>query len=97
DEVDSILIDEARTPLIISGSVEDSSATYKKVDTIIPKLQQQAYAEKDQLTIPEGKDGYIKRGDYIIDEKNRSVELTEQGHEKIENALREIGLLDEFD
>jgi len=97
DEVDSILIDEARTPLIISGSVEDRSATYKKINTIIPRLQQQAYAEKDQLEIPEGKEGYVKRGDYVIDEKNRSVELTEEGHEKIEDALREIGLLDEFE
>ncbi len=97
DEVDSILIDEARTPLIISGAVEDSSATYKKINTIIPRLQQQAYAEKEQLAIPEGKDGYIKRADYVIDEKNRSVELTEQGHVKIEEALREIALLDEYD
>jgi preprotein translocase subunit SecA len=92
DEVDSILIDEARTPLIISGSVEDRSATYKKINTIIPRLQQQTYAEKEQLEIPEGKEGYIKRADYIIDEKNRAVELTEEGHEKIEDALREIGL-----
>lgn len=97
DEVDSILIDEARTPLIISGAVEDSSATYKKINTVIPRLQEQAYAEKDQLAIPEGKEGYITRGDFVIDAKNRSVELTEQGHEKIEEALQEIGLLDEFE
>lgn len=97
DEVDSILIDEARTPLIISGSVEDSSATYKKINTIIPRLKPQAYAEKEQLEIPEGKEGYITRGDFVIDEKNRSVELTEQGHEKIEEELKQLGLLDEFE
>jgi preprotein translocase subunit SecA len=97
DEVDSILIDEARTPLIISGPVEDSSATYKKVNTIIPRLEQQEYAEKEQLAIPEGREGYIERADYVIDEKNRSVELTEHGHEKIELALQELGLLGEYD
>jgi preprotein translocase subunit SecA len=97
DEVDSILIDEARTPLIISGPVEDSSATYKKINTIIPRLKPQAFAEKEQLAIPEGKEGYIERGDFTIDEKNRSVELTEQGHEKIEQELQQIGLFDEFE
>ncbi len=97
DEVDSILIDEARTPLIISGQVEDSSALYKKINTLIPRLKEQAFADKEQMAIPEGEEGYIERADYVIDEKTRSVELTEMGHEKIEDALRDINLLDEFD
>jgi len=97
DEVDSILIDEARTPLIISGQVEDSSATYKKINKLIPRLGEQEFADKEQMLISEGKEGYITRSDYIIDSKNRSIELTDQGHEKIEEALREIGLLDEYD
>lgn len=97
DEVDSILIDEARTPLIISGAVEDSSALYKKINTIIPSLIQQATSDKDLLSIPKGQEGYIERGDFSIDEKSRQVELTEQGHEKIEQALRSLGLLEEYD
>ena len=97
DEVDSILIDEARTPLIISGAVEDSSVLYKKINTIIPSLIRQASSDKDLLAIPQAQEGYIERGDFVIDEKSRQVELTEQGHEKVEQALRSIGLLEEFD
>ncbi len=97
DEVDSILIDEARTPLIISGAVEDNAILYKKINTLIPRLKQQAYATKEELEIPEGKEGYIVRADFVINEKDRTVELTEQGHEKIEEAMRELKLLDEFD
>lgn len=81
DEVDSILIDEARTPLIISGAAEDSSELYKKIDKLIPKLEKQL--EEDGP------------GDYSLDEKNKQVFLTESGHEKAEKMLVEIGLLDQ--
>ncbi|MBL4826162.1 MAG: preprotein translocase subunit SecA [Spongiibacteraceae bacterium] len=80
DEVDSILIDEARTPLIISGPAEDSSALYKQVNTFIPKLK---------LQTEEGE------GHYTIDEKQRQVEMTEQGHTYVEELLTQAGLLSE--
>lgn len=86
DEVDSILIDEARTPLIISGPSEDSSDLYKRINVLIPRLERAAQ---------EGDD--IGEGHYTVDEKNRQVELTEQGHEFIEELLMEIGLLKEDD
>lgn len=79
DEVDSILIDEARTPLIISGADQDSSELYIKIDKLIPLLQPQI--EKDGP------------GDYSIDEKNKQAFLTEAGHSKIEMLLEEVGLL----
>lgn len=85
DEVDSILIDEARTPLIISGSAEDSSKMYQRINTFIPDLSKQ---------IGEGKEINII-GDYIVDEKRKQVHLTEDGHEKIEILLIKDGLLDE--
>ncbi|MCH1553492.1 MAG: preprotein translocase subunit SecA, partial [Luminiphilus sp.] len=78
DEVDSILIDEARTPLIISGAAEDSSELYKKINKLIPKLNVQT---------EEGE------GHFSIDEKQRSIELTEEGHELIEGLLIDEGLL----
>jgi len=79
DEVDSILIDEARTPLIISGPAEESTELYTKINTIVPKLVKQ-----------EVEDG---PGDYSVDEKAKQVYLTEQGHETIERLLSEKGLL----
>ncbi len=79
DEVDSILIDEARTPLIISGPTEDRSDLYHKIDAIIPKLRRQE------------KEG--DKGDYAVDEKTRQVHLTEAGHEHIENLLVQYGLI----
>ena len=82
DEVDSILIDEARTPLIISGPSSDSSELYKKINTLIPRLT------------PPSEDA---EGDYTLDEKNRQVELTEQGHQRVERLLTEAGLLEEGD
>ncbi|HFE37750.1 MAG TPA: preprotein translocase subunit SecA [Gammaproteobacteria bacterium] len=86
DEVDSILIDEARTPLIISGPVEDSSELYKKVNKLIPKLERQsAYDESSDEEEPPG--------DYSVDEKSKQVYLTDQGHETCEILLSEIGLL----
>tara|TARA_B100002003_G_scaffold69456_1_gene64769 strand:- start:3412 stop:6087 length:2676 start_codon:yes stop_codon:yes gene_type:complete len=81
DEVDSILIDEARTPLIISGSADDSTDLYVKINHIIPKLVRQ-----DEEEGP---------GDFSVDEKNKQVFLTEDGHESAEAMLLEAGLLDE--
>ena len=83
DEVDSILIDEARTPLIISGAVEDSSELYRSVDKLIPGLTRQAVDDEEGP------------GDYSVDEKAKQVYLTEAGHEKCENLLYETGLLRE--
>jgi len=82
DEVDSILIDEARTPLIISGAAEDSSELYKTINRLIPKLSPEL-EEQD--------------GDFTVDEKQRSIELTEGGHEKVEGMLMEAGLLQNDD
>jgi len=83
DEVDSILIDEARTPLIISGQSDDSSQLYAAINTIPPKL----HAQKEEKVA----DG----GHFWIDEKQRSVEMTEVGFETVENELIEMGLLAE--
>ncbi len=80
DEVDSILIDEARTPLIISGAAEDSSELYKKINTLIPHLKKQE---------EEGDDG-----DFTIDEKQKQAHLTDAGHIHIEELLTEAKLLD---
>ncbi|WP_075185857.1 preprotein translocase subunit SecA [Teredinibacter haidensis] len=87
DEVDSILIDEARTPLIISGAVEDSSLLYQKINTLIPKL-------KLQPEVAEGEEN-TEIGHFTIDEKLRSVELTEDGHQLVEELLIKEGLLKE--
>ncbi|MEC8880172.1 MAG: preprotein translocase subunit SecA [Pseudomonadota bacterium] len=86
DEVDSILIDEARTPLIISGPAADSSELYRQMNTLIPKLQPQREEE--------GEDGQKAEGHYYIDEKQRQVELTEDGHQLIESLLVENNLLE---
>ena len=87
DEVDSILIDEARTPLIISGQAEDSSKLYVEFDKIAPSLILQP-------ELPEGEElEEIPEGDFTIDEKQHSVELTEAGHQKVEDILAERGLL----
>ncbi len=79
DEVDSILIDEARTPLIISGAAEDGSALYMRINDLIPQLQIQQ-TESDS-------------GDYTIDEKQKQAFLTESGHQHIEELLAQAGLL----
>ena len=89
DEVDSILIDEARTPLIISGSLEDSSALYKKMNGLIPKLKEQIVSGEDEKEVVE------KEGDYTIDEKSKQVHFTESGQIRVEELLTEAGLLDE--
>ncbi len=89
DEVDSILIDEARTPLIISGGLENTAHIYKAIHDIIPKLDRQ---HKTQEDIAEERE---PAGDYYVDEKQRDVELTEDGHRKIEQLLMRKGLLNE--
>ncbi len=83
DEVDSILIDEARTPLIISGPTDDRSDLYVKINTLIPRLTRQEEEEGP--------------GDYTVDEKSRQVYLTEEGHEHVEELLVKTGLLDPGD
>jgi preprotein translocase subunit SecA len=89
DEVDSILIDEARTPLIISGQAEDHTELYVRMNALPPLLERQIGEEKADGT------GVEKPGDYTLDEKARSVFLTESGHEKAERLLAEWGLIGE--
>ncbi len=86
DEVDSILIDEARTPLIISGQAEDSSKLYTEINRLIPKLEQHIEEVEGEVTKP---------GHFTVDEKTRQVELNEAGHQFIEEMLTEVGLLAE--
>ncbi|MCS4306113.1 preprotein translocase subunit SecA [Rheinheimera pacifica] len=88
DEVDSILIDEARTPLIISGPAEDSSELYKQINLLVPQLVKQ---EK------EDEEGAHGDGHFTVDEKARQVYLTEQGQIKVEDMLREQGMIGEHD
>ncbi|MEN8169481.1 MAG: preprotein translocase subunit SecA [Pseudomonadota bacterium] len=87
DEVDSILIDEARTPLIISGPAEDSSELYKSINTLVPKLVSQEVKGSDEEE--EGP------GDYSVDEEHKQVHLTEEGHQHVEELLVGAGLLGE--
>ncbi|MGF6725831.1 preprotein translocase subunit SecA [Paraburkholderia sp. GAS41] len=89
DEVDSILIDEARTPLIISGQAEDHTDLYVRMNALPPLLERQIGEEKADGT------GVEKPGDYTLDEKGRQVFLTESGHEKAERLLSEWGLIGE--
>ena len=90
DEVDSILIDEARTPLIISGQAEDHTALYLAMKQVVPHLQRQI-GEED----PRTGEGIITPGDFTVDEKAHQVYLTESGHEVAEKLLAEMGLLPE--
>ncbi|MDB5852592.1 MAG: secA [Herminiimonas sp.] len=90
DEVDSILIDEARTPLIISGQAEDHTDLYLKINEVPPLLTEQIGEET-----PDGKGHVEKPGDYTRDEKTHQVLLTEDGHEKAEQILTSMGLLPE--
>ena len=88
DEVDSILIDEARTPLIISGPAEDNSEVYQRVNKLIPKLEKQEVVESlDEQEEPPG--------DYSVNEKDKQVLLSNAGHQKVEELLVEEGLLNE--
>jgi preprotein translocase subunit SecA len=90
DEVDSILIDEARTPLIISGQAEDQTPMYQAINRLVPHLTRQE-GEAD----PRTGEGVIKAGDFTVDEKAHTVHLTEAGHEKAEQLLTQAGLLAE--
>lgn len=91
DEVDSILIDEARTPLIISGQAEDHTEIYLKMNSLPQYLTRQIGEQKADGT------GVIEPGDYILDEKAHQVILTESGHEKAEAVLTQLGLIKEGD
>ena len=88
DEVDSILIDEARTPLIISGAAEDSSALYTKINTLIPKLTPPESVSESDARMSEA----LPTGDFTVDEKQKQVHLTEAGHQHIEALLQNEGL-----
>ncbi len=88
DEVDSILIDEARTPLIISGPAEDSSELYTRINTLIPSLEQQEKEDTEE---------YRGDGHYTVDEKSKQVHLTETGQEFVEELLIKNGLMEEGD
>jgi preprotein translocase subunit SecA len=85
DEVDSILIDEARTPLIISGPADGDATLYTKLNSVIPMLIRQEQEDTEE---------YTGDGDYTVDEKSKQVLLTERGQEKVERILQERGLLD---
>jgi preprotein translocase subunit SecA len=86
DEVDSILIDEARTPLIISGPMEDSSDLYRRIDKIIPALERQERVPEKGEDLP---------GDFAVDEKNKQIYISDAGHQKIEEILSQEGILPE--
>ena len=90
DEVDSILIDEARTPLVISGPAENTAEVYQKISRFIPKLNQQI-SEEDE----EGKSKTIQDGHFLIDERSKQIELTDSGHDYIEQLLKESNMLQE--
>ncbi|MGE4534577.1 preprotein translocase subunit SecA [Halomonas sp.] len=88
DEVDSILIDEARTPLIISGAVDENTELYKVVDRLAVHLVRGEVSEDADAPVD---------GDFTLDEKHKQVEITESGHHKVEGLMREQGLLGEED
>jgi preprotein translocase subunit SecA len=94
DEVDSILIDEARTPLIISGQAEDSSALYRTINLIVPTLVLQSEEDKDAET---GQSKDFVEGDFTIDEKSKQIYLTERGQIRIEEIMNEKGLIQDGD
>ncbi len=94
DEVDSILIDEARTPLIISGAAEDSSELYKKINAIVPSLDLQNEEDKEEEV---GQKEDFVEGDYTIDEKAKQIYLTERGQIRIEEIMNEQGLIEDGD
>ena len=98
DEVDSILIDEARTPLIISGPADESTDLYRKIDKLAPRLTRQDKVESGLPAVLAGNEPQPEdTGDFFVDEKNRQVELTERGHEFVERELKRMGLLGEHD
>jgi len=89
DEVDSILIDEARTPLIISGAAEDSSQLYVAINKLIPKLEKGIKAEKSKMEMMDKNYVPEDTGHFTVDEKARQIELTEDGHEYVEDLQTE--------
>ena len=91
DEVDSILIDEARTPLVISGPAENTAEIYKKISKFIPKLEEQVTAKEDEdpAVVSSGDTGH-----FVVDEKSKQVELTDYGHDFIEKLLKDDNLLE---
>ena len=93
DEVDSILIDEARTPLIISGAAE-STKLYQILNQVAPTLKEQPFDDTPRVF---GEPEAEPTGDFSVDEKNRQIEITELGHQKVEQALVQMGLLEEGD
>jgi len=94
DEVDSILVDEARTPLIISGPTEDRTELYRAVDALIPNLRAPS---KEKITDKNGKEVPKDRGDYEVDEKQRQATFTEAGNEHMVEMLRAAGLMETGD
>ena len=91
DEVDSILIDEARTPLVISGPAENTAEIYKKISKFIPKLEEQVTAKEDEdPAVVSSED----TGHFVVDEKSKQVELTDYGHDFIEKLLKDDNLLE---
>jgi len=94
DEVDSILIDEARTPLIISGQAEDSSELYRQINVVVPTLVLQNEEDKDQDT---GQSTDFVEGDFTIDEKSKQIYLTERGQIRIEEIMNEKDLIQDGD
>jgi len=94
DEVDSILIDEARTPLIISGAAENSSRLYMEINSLVSKLEKGEPAPEKTTSLLE-REERVESGHFSVDEKSRQIELTEAGHEYLEQLLSERGLLKE--
>ncbi|WP_237134817.1 preprotein translocase subunit SecA [Pseudohongiella sp. O18] len=95
DEVDSILIDEARTPLIISGAAEDSSRLYQTINSLVDKLEKGDAPVEKTPGISLEREEKVESGHFMVDEKTRQVELTEAGHEHLEQLLSERNLLKE--
>ncbi len=94
DEVDSILIDEARTPLIISGQAEDSSELYRQINLVVPTLSLQSEEDKDADT---GQSTDFVEGDFTVDEKSKQIYLTERGQIRIEEIMNEKDLIQDGD
>tara|TARA_Y100001960_G_scaffold244998_1_gene259621 strand:+ start:303 stop:2996 length:2694 start_codon:yes stop_codon:yes gene_type:complete len=88
DEVDSILIDEARTPLVISGPAENTAEIYQKISKLIPQLNEQIFEENE-----EGETRTVNEGHFIIEEKSKQIELTDSGHDHIEQLLKDSNML----
>jgi len=88
DEVDSILIDEARTPLVISGPAENTAEIYQKISKLIPQLNEQIFEENE-----DGETRTVSEGHFIIEEKSKQIELTDSGHDHIEQLLKDSNML----